>query len=534
MLQFYNTNIRQYVDKYKDGVVEKLTNPEFNIVAENEVHTKYISQCSRGSEEAKVYVIDNIKVALEGMLTDNDKRQIFAIVEKEIDYFYQKLYEELDSNNINIMQERKITYYQLLVKYSSPKQREILDIIKNRVEDKDLSLSIDILANEVYKKEYGLDIIDDIYEMRLNNIEVHSINKIRVETADGVWYTISDCRFHETRVIKLIAQRLLSQKAGGDLTEDECERESMLLDGARITVALKPACALDMIFIKKFDSFTVSKEEMLKNGTVTEEMIEDLKILAKGRANIIITGGVNTGKSTFLKMYIGLVPDEYKIGLVDPSRDTDLITLYDNKDIVTLYETDTYSMNDQFSKLLRMNRHILGISEARSYEVEQAIKAMLRGNSGSFLTLHSIKAKDLVDNIAWMCLENGIPQDMKILRSRIASAVDIVIRPRQENSGERRVDEIVEIVATDDLEHPFVIKPIYKWDRETDKIERVKDYEPSQDLIDKLEYYGCTEEEIRKFKNGGFSEEILKDERNNYGIIEKDIKVSNDKHRSIF
>ena len=345
-------------------------------------------------------------------------------------------------------------------------------------------------------------IIDDIYDMRINNIEIHDIFKIRIETADGLWFTVDDCRFNESRLIKLLAQRLLSQKAGGDLTEDECERESMLNDGARITVALNPASALNMIFIKKFDSFNVSQEEMITNGTVTDEIVEDLKILGKGRANIIISGGINTGKSTFLKMYIGLVPDEYKIGLVDPSKDTDLISLYPEKDIVTLYETETYSMNEQFAKLLRMGRHILGISEARSFEIEQAIKAMLRGNSGSFLTLHSTKAKDIVDNIAWMCLENGIPQDMRVLRSRIASAIDIIIRLKQKNSGERRVDEIVELVATDNLEYPFKIKTIYKWNDETDKIERVDDYEPSEDLLDKLKYYGCTKEEIDNFKTG--------------------------------
>lgn len=500
MFQFYNTNMKQLVDKYKENVVASLTNPEFNIAAENEIHTKYISQCSRGNKEAKLYVINKIRNVLNNELTTNDKNQIFKIIEKEINTFNQKLYEIYDIKENNIMQERKISYYQLLERYSTEKQREKLSEIINRFNDNDINLPIDVLAEEVYKREYGLILLDDIYDMRINNIEVHDVNKIRIETADGLWFTIKDCRFNESRLIRIISQRLLSQNAGGDLTEDECERESMLMDGARITVTLRPASALNMIFIKKFDSFNVSQEEMIKNGTITSEMIDDLKILAKGRANLIISGGINTGKSTFLKMYIGLVPDEYKIGLVDPSKDTDLISLYPQKDIVTLYETETYSMNEQFSKLLRMGRHILGISEARSFEVEQAIKAMLRGNSGSFLTLHSTKAKDIVDNIAWMCLENGIPQDMRVLRSRISSAIDIIVRLKQNYSGERRVDEIVELVATDDLEYPFEIRTIYKWNDKTDKIERVRDYIPTDDLLEKLSYYGCTEEEIIQFK----------------------------------
>lgn len=502
MLQFYNTNIKQIVDKYNKEILDRLSNPSFNIAAENDIHTKYISQCSRGSKEAKAYVIENIKLILEEILTEYDKKQIMNIVEKELNTFNQKLYEINNVKDFTIMQERKISYYQLLEIYGSSKQKEKLNKIQIKFEDFDLNLSIEILSEEIYKREYGLDIIDDIYEMKLNNIEIHDVNKIRVETADGLWFTISNCKFNESSKVKLIAQRLLSQESGADLTEDECEREAMLIDGARVTIALKPASALNAVFIKKFDSFSVSLQEMLDNGTVTKEIVNDLRILGKGRANTIISGGVNTGKSTFLKMYIGLLPDEYKIGLVDPSKDTDIISLYPNKDIITLYETETYSMNDQFSRLLRMGRHILGISEARSYEVEQSIKGMLRGNSGSFLTLHSTKAKDIVDNIAWMCLENGIPQDMKVLRSRIASAVDIIIRLKQQYNGQRNVDEITELVATDDLDHPFEIRIIYKWDDKLGKIIRNPDYKPTDDLLDKLKYYGCTDEEIERYKNG--------------------------------
>lgn len=512
MLQFYNTNISQIVNKYKSMVVDKVANPIFNITDEHDMHTRYISQCSMGSIEAKNYLLDYIREILQEILTSNDKDTIYKSVEKEVSIFVNKKYEIINYEEFNIQNERKISYYQLLDKYSSSKQQENLKIIESRLDGKDFDLSIDILAQEIYKKEYGLDILDDVYEMRLSNIEVHDINKIRVETADGIWYTISDCRFQDSQLIKIVAQRLLNQKAGGDLTEDECERESMLLDGARITVALKPASALDTIFIKKFDSFNVSLEEMLDNGTINMECVEDLKILGKGRANIIVSGGINTGKSTFLKMYIGLLPDEYKIGLVDPSKDTDLLSLYPNKDIITLYETETYSMNDQFSKLLRMNRHILGISEARSYEVEQAIKSMLRGNSGSFLTLHTIKAKDMVDNIAWMCLENGIPQDMKILRSRIASAIDTIVRLKQNNSGERRVDEVVELVQTDDLDHPFEVRVIYRYDEDKDELIRNSEYVASNDLLDKLAYYRCTKEEIARFNRGAKGLEVYTNE----------------------
>ena len=502
MLKFNKTTTKQVIEKYKWSVLKDMAEPSFEYMEDNRQHTMFLTQCSSGNKEAKEYVIQKIRESLDDKVTPNDKKIVLEEISKEISSFQNKQYEKFDLKSFSDNQERRISYYQLIELSASQKQYHTLNNYAKRLEDKELA--IEILANEIYKQEYGIGVIDDIFEMRLNNIEVHDINKIRVEVADGNWYTISDLKVERSELVRMYARRLLSQNSGGDLTDDDCERESSLEDGSRVTVALKPASATDTIFIKKFDNFTITPEEMLENGTVTKEAIEDMKILGKGRSNQVTIGGVNTGKSTFLKMYIGLLPKELKIGLVDPSKDTDLITLYPERDIVILYETPHYSMNDQFMKLLRMNRQILGISEARSCEVEQAIKGMLRGNSGSFLTLHTTRAADVVDNIAWMCLESGMPQDIRVLRSRIASAVDIIYRIKHFPNGARRLDEMSELIPTGDLENPFKVVKIHEWDYKTNRLVRNKDYKPSEELIDKLRYYGCSEEEIERFSNGKY------------------------------
>ena len=124
MFQFYNTNIKQIVEKYKEIVVESLTNPEFNVAGENAIHTRYISQCSRGDKVAKEYVRNNIKEVLKLELATNDKKVIFNTIEKEINTFNQKLYEIYNIKEINIMKERKISYYQLMSLYASDSQRK--------------------------------------------------------------------------------------------------------------------------------------------------------------------------------------------------------------------------------------------------------------------------------------------------------------------------------------------------------------------------------------------------------------------------
>lgn len=498
MLDLRIARFRNIVDKYRVEVVQKISDPDAFTDTESNLHTEYLLKSSRGDKGARNYVKDKLYSVLENIISDEDKKVVNELVFEEIRKFNEKIYEICNIDKINNLEESKITYYQLCSISASSEQLSFI----NQIENNEIN-SLEVLANEIFKKAYGADVIDELLQMKINNVEVHDINKIRVELSNGKWYTIKDYVFRTADDIRAVATRLLSQESGSDLTDEKCERESMLADGSRITIALKPAAYENYIFIKKFDSFNVSQQDMLDNKTISKEMLDDLMILAEGRANSIIIGGVNTGKSTFIKMYAGLFPKQYKIGLIDSSRDTDLKTLYPDRDIVTLYETPTYSLNDQFSRLLRANRHILMISEARSFEIEQMIKGMTRGNSGSCCTLHTTDSNLVVDNIGYMCLENGIAQDMRVLRSRISAAVDIIIRIRHfEDTGLRIVDEITELVPTGNLDDPFELKKIWYWDSEKKEVVRNTKYIPSKGLQEKLSYFGCSDYKIKQLIRG--------------------------------
>lgn len=491
MLDLRTIKFKSVIDRYYPTVVEQISDPDTISSAESKLHTEYLHKCSRGDISARNYVKEKIQNIVEEIISEGDKKIISQLITEELNKFNNKIYEKYIIKNNDTKKEKIISYYQLCELSASLSQRQYIEDLTNG----DINF-VSVLSNEIYKKTYGSDLIDELLQMKINNIEVHDIHKIRVELSDGSWVTIKDYNFADSDDVKNVAVRLLSQDSGGDLTEEDCERESMLVDGSRITVALKPAAYCNYIFIKKFDSFDVSEEEMLKNGTVTQEMLDDLRILAKGRANSIIIGGVNTGKSTFAKVYCGLFPKHFKIGVIDSSKDTDLFALYPDRDIVTLYETAKYSLNDQFSRLLRANRNILIIAEARSYEIEQMIKAMTRANAGSFCTLHTTTAAMTINNIAYMCQESGIPQDMRVLRARISEAVDLVVRIRHFDTGERRVDEITEIVATGDLDSPFKTSKLYYWDRKKKQVIRNPEYKLSPELEEKLFYYGCSQEDI--------------------------------------
>ncbi|KZL92796.1 ATPase, T2SS/T4P/T4SS family [Clostridium magnum] len=489
--------LKGLLDKYRTKIVDRMKDPNVLSDEEADMHTDFIHRCGKGDLEARRYVMTKIKEHLMTLITSADRTTLRAIIIEHFNSIKNKGYKTVDLDSIDFQNEEAfITYYQLMDEYGSPQQHDILNIEVNAVDE------IDFFAMEIYKSEYGLSLIEELIYMKINNIEVHGTRKIRVETNKGIWYTIKDYHFSTDEEIKCIADRLYSQEGNGQITDENCEVTGRLLNGARLTITLKPGAAEHGIFIKKFDSVSVSEEEMLQNGTITKHMLDDLKILAKGRANSVFIGGVNTGKSTFLKIYVGLFPKHYKIGLVDSGKDTDLMDLYPDRDITTLYETDKYSLHEQFSYKLRMGRHIIIIGEARSYEISEMIKGMTRGNSGSCCSLHITNPYHVVNAIARMGAESGTGVDINVLREEAAEAVDIIIRLRHfEDLGKRMVDYIGELVVNyDNPIRPFELRPIYQWDESKKMVIKVSDYKPSQELEDKLRYYGCSDEDIELLK----------------------------------
>lgn len=479
--------LKPFVDKYKMLVIEAIKEMEFGNNDETVMHTNLLSKAAKGDGSARNYIINIIKrvVRQDVLITPKDLKDIRETILIEYNTLLNKTYTTHDENG------GYISYYQLVDKYKKEDYKIFLDNI-----DLDKITGMDEFVQMIYMGTYGNSLLEPLLHLSINNIEVHGTRKIRIETSGGQWKTIEGYRYSTESEIEKVATHIITQDDKGELTDETCLMEGTMYNGYRVTIALKKASAEHNIFIKKFDGFKLTgMSDLVDAGEVTHGQLKELMIYAKGRANVSIIGGVNAGKTTFMKAYVGLFPDEYKIGLIESDFEADLLRLYPNKDIVSLAATKKYKVNDLFTSMLRMNRQILSLGEARSFEVEQLIKAATRGCDGSFSTSHSRTEHDLVNNMAWMALEGGLPMDIRILRYRIACAMNIVIRLWHTPNGERKIDSISEIIPVhNNLDMPYIINPIFVYDFDTEKIKKVGNV--SKELRDKFRYYNCTKADV--------------------------------------
>src|ERR1700751_3616164 len=84
--------------------------------------------------------------------------------------------------------------------------------------------------------------------------------------------------------------------------------DARLLDGSRVNI-IAPPLAIDgpSISIRKFSKKTITLDTMAQQANISADMATLLKIAARCRLNILISGGPGSGKTTLLNALSRLI-----------------------------------------------------------------------------------------------------------------------------------------------------------------------------------------------------------------------------------
>lgn len=353
------------------------------------------------------------------------------------------------------------------------------------------------LTDYIYSKNWGLGHIEKYDTKDVDEIMVHG-TKILIQKKGEVIEVPE--KFESYEETESVMRRCLEFDKTKDLNPKNPIIMAKRRDGARITAVIPPVGKMPYLNIRKFDSFMPTTENMLKSGTLSEEEVEALKVLANGRANMVVIGEMGSGKTTFMKWLLQFLPKNLIIGTMETTFELHLEKLYPDRHWVQLEEQDEHPLHELFATQLRQNVDVMLVGESRSYEVNQLIQAMSRGHSGSIGTAHSIGPSEVIDDFADMILESGKSVDLKALKYRIASAIDIVVKFRKLPNKKRVCAGIYEIITDQDSIN-YKAQPIFEFvmDEENPKDEgkHVKRNTISRRLRNKLNEYGVSMSSIK-------------------------------------
>jgi pilus assembly protein CpaF len=227
--------------------------------------------------------------------------------------------------------------------------------------------------------------------------------------------------------------------------------DARLKDGSRVNAVIPPL-ALDgpAVSIRKFRRDVLSAEDLIRNGSLNDPILQFVQAAVRARLNILISGGTGSGKTTFLNMLSSSIPHDERIVTIEDSAELQL-----RQPHVVRLETRPPNIEGQGQvgqrqlviNALRMRPDRIIVGEVRGAEALDMLQAMNTGHDGSLTTLHANSPRDALGRLDTMVQMAGITIGESAMRRQIASAIDIVIQLARLADGGRRVMNVSEIVG---------------------------------------------------------------------------------------
>ncbi|HHY19974.1 MAG TPA: CpaF family protein [Firmicutes bacterium] len=305
----------------------------------------------------------------------------------------------------------------------------------------------EILRQKLLDDVLGLGEIEELVrDHTITEIMVNGANQIYVER-NGL-LELTDRKFFSNDEVKRIIERIVSP-LGRRIDESSPAVDARLPDGSRVH-AIIPPLSLNgpTLTIRKFSKGLLEAEDLIKNQSITEEMLDFLKEAVIKRQNIIISGGTGSGKTTLLNIISGFIPPKERIVCIEDAAELNL----KQEHVVRLEARPSniegkgqVSIRDLVRHALRMRPDRIVVGEVRGAEALDMLQAMNTGHSGSLTTAHANTPEDLVLRLETMVLMSGFDLPIKAIREQIVAAIDLIVQTVREADGKRRITSIKKV-----------------------------------------------------------------------------------------
>ena len=305
------------------------------------------------------------------------------------------------------------------------------------------------LVRDIQYEMLGLGPLEPLLaDPTISDILVNNSQQIYVERRGVIEQT--DVSFTDDEHLLKIIDKIVS-RVGRRIDESSPMVDARLPDGSRVN-AIIPPLALDgpVLSIRRFAVVPLTIDNLLEFNTLVPDMAELLSSLTQAKLNILISGGTGIGKTTLLNILSSFIPAQERIITIEDAAELQL-----QQPHVVRLETRPSNIEGRgevtqralVRNALRMRPDRIILGEVRGAEALDMLQAMNTGHEGSMGTIHANSPRDALTRLENMLGMAGVVSQPKVMRSQIASAINVVVQVARLTDGKRKVISLQEVTG---------------------------------------------------------------------------------------
>jgi pilus assembly protein CpaF len=241
--------------------------------------------------------------------------------------------------------------------------------------------------------------------------------------------------------------------------------DARLPDGSRLHVAIPEVTATHWaVNVRKHLNHVNSLADLLEIGSINKEILEILVSSINYGLNILVSGGTQAGKTTFLNALVSQISPSERVITIEEVFELkpnlpDWIALQTRN--ANLEGEGEISLRKLIKESLRMRPSRIIVGEVREAEALDLLIALNSGLPG-MATVHANSARGAISKLQLLPLLAGENIAQSFINPTIANCIDLVVQCSLDTTGVRRVVEIAFVTGRSE-QGVIEVETLFKW-----------------------------------------------------------------------
>jgi len=234
--------------------------------------------------------------------------------------------------------------------------------------------------------------------------------------------------------------------------------DARLEDGSRVAICTPPASPEVAITIRRFGGRAFSGRDLVRMGSLSEDILEAARRTLAARRNILVSGGTGSGKTTLLNALIELLPPDERIVAIE-----DTLELRIDRANCLRFEAGAtretpVEIRDLVRHALRHRPDHIVVGEIRGGEAADLLQALNTGHGGSLTPVHANNARSALSRLASCAMQADDALPWEVTCRGVVDGIALVLHAARRD-GRRFVEDALAVCGYDAASGHWITAP---------------------------------------------------------------------------